>query len=59
MHACTRYDIRTLDSSSKLEASVEGIEESAARIQQIISEQMAETGVEKKDIVGSIFTSHW
>ncbi|KAF4679692.1 acyl-protein thioesterase, partial [Perkinsus olseni] len=44
-----RYDIKSL-TSSKLEASAEGIEESAVRIREIISKEMADTGVTRKDI---------
>ncbi|KAF4707197.1 acyl-protein thioesterase, partial [Perkinsus olseni] len=57
------YDIKSL-TSSKLEASAEGIEESAARIREIISKEMADTGVTRKDIVLAGFSqgaamSYW
>ncbi|KAF4661593.1 acyl-protein thioesterase [Perkinsus olseni] len=57
------YDIKSL-TSSKLEASAEGIEESAVRIREIISKEMADTGVTRKDIVLAGFSqgaamSYW
>ncbi|KAF4665417.1 acyl-protein thioesterase [Perkinsus chesapeaki] len=57
------YDIKSLD-SSRLETTAEGIEESAGRIKQIVAEEMASTGIDKKDIVLAGFSqggamSYW